>query len=318
MNALKEVVSTEAQFQFDMKVALCSKFFENLSKVLTPEELEVLFCNVQEIATFSHELRKAFEKMISLPPDEQMLGEIILSKMESFSVFMKYCINTPHANVLLVKLRKKSNILKVIEETQLSVECQGLCLEDFLIKPVQRVCKYPLLLRAIMSATEPTHLDYPNLKQAFEEMSSVLESINSSKADTENMDKIREIQELFSGNSAEEALYLEEPNRLFINQGVFKKITYIGEGDKVAAKLLFLFNDILLVASKLGKKLGLVTIISLSSCILMPTSKEQHFGFDIFQNTGKPKTVTVTCDTEDTCQTWIHLIEQEMSKYSIF
>ena len=65
--------------------------------------------------------------------------------------------------------------------TQAKKECRSLDLESFLIKPVQRVCKYPLLLRELERATEPDHIDYEDIAAAFEQIQSSVNSINETK-----------------------------------------------------------------------------------------------------------------------------------------
>ena len=65
--------------------------------------------------------------------------------------------------------------------TQAKKECRSLDLESFLIKPVQRVCKYPLLLRELERATETDHVDYEDIAAAFEQIQSSVNSINETK-----------------------------------------------------------------------------------------------------------------------------------------
>jgi hypothetical protein len=44
---------------------------------------------------------------------------------------------------------------------------KGLSLGDFIIKPVQRLCKYPLLLRELINCTDPHSPDHRNLVVRF-------------------------------------------------------------------------------------------------------------------------------------------------------
>jgi hypothetical protein len=54
-------------------------------------------------------------------------------------------------------------------------------LGSLLIKPVQRVLKYPLLLRQILSATDAKHRDHANLVEALHNMQNVADKINQVK-----------------------------------------------------------------------------------------------------------------------------------------
>lgn len=50
-----------------------------------------------------------------------------------------------------------------------------------LIKPVQRIMKYPMLFKELLAATTPAHPDYFNLKQAAASASEVADEINEAK-----------------------------------------------------------------------------------------------------------------------------------------
>ncbi len=53
-------------------------------------------------------------------------------------------------------------------------ECSLLDLESYLIKPMQRVTKYPLLLKEILKHTEPAHPDYAALDKCYTRIAEVV------------------------------------------------------------------------------------------------------------------------------------------------
>jgi hypothetical protein len=59
-----------------------------------------------------------------------------------------------------------------------------------LIKPVQRVLKYPLLLHDLLRCTPPTHSDYANLTRAAREVKALADEINEVKRKREAVDSI--------------------------------------------------------------------------------------------------------------------------------
>ncbi|GAA5796260.1 hypothetical protein HPULCUR_001630 [Helicostylum pulchrum] len=63
-------------------------------------------------------------------------------------------------------------------------------LGSLLIKPVQRVLKYPLLLREILSLTSPTHDDHDDLSAAVKEIQEVADNINEIKRRKDIVEKI--------------------------------------------------------------------------------------------------------------------------------
>jgi hypothetical protein len=62
-------------------------------------------------------------------------------------------------------------------------------LASMLIKPVQRIMKYPMLFKELLAATTPAHPDYFSLKQAAASASAVADEINEVKRRKELVEK---------------------------------------------------------------------------------------------------------------------------------
>lgn len=121
---------------------------------------------------------------------------------------------------------------------------------SFLIKPVQRICKYPLFLRELVKHTEESSAEYNKLVAVLENFNSVVELINETKREADNMAAITRLQRKLGVK----ALELLQPGRVFVREG-FLQETIKGE----SAMLLYcLFNDILLRAEKKVKKFGTI------------------------------------------------------------
>ncbi len=54
-------------------------------------------------------------------------------------------------------------------------------MQSLLIKPVQRIFKYPLFLKRILDNTDKSHTDHANLEQALNQFTKILEFINEYK-----------------------------------------------------------------------------------------------------------------------------------------
>jgi len=65
----------------------------------------------------------------------------------------------------------------------------GLQLKDYLIKPVQQLCKYPLLFRELLKYTPQDHPDYPGVQATFAKVEEVSSNINNN-AEKESMEKL--------------------------------------------------------------------------------------------------------------------------------
>src|SRR3990167_2532907 len=58
-------------------------------------------------------------------------------------------------------------------------ETRNLELDSFLIIPLQRICKYPLLLKELLKSTPPGHTDFASLSDAVEVISFVFSLLSN-------------------------------------------------------------------------------------------------------------------------------------------
>ena len=93
-------------------------------------------------ADFSCSLSSPF--FSSLPPSLSFLSSLLSS--------LPFSLSLPSLSSL--------SFLSSLEN---GPEVRGLALHAFLIKPVQRICKYPLLLRDLIRNTDSDHPDRQNL-----------------------------------------------------------------------------------------------------------------------------------------------------------
>jgi hypothetical protein len=71
--------------------------------------------------------------------------------------------------------------------------------ESFLIRPIQRLMRYPLLLRALLSATQTDDPDYSRLCVVIDRIEEIIENVNRSKALRETEDKLAELSRSVAG-----------------------------------------------------------------------------------------------------------------------
>src|SRR3989338_4192445 len=112
-------------------------------------------------------------------------------------------------------------------------------LNAFLIKPVQRLCKYPLLLRELIKNTPEVHPDHGLLSAAADKVGSVVNFVNEAKRNAEGQAKMKEIEEMVG------IAGLCLPDRFFHREG--ELMLYQGKGKSLEPRYLFLFNDLILL-----------------------------------------------------------------------
>lgn len=81
-------------------------------------------------------------------PSQVCLGGAFLKSADSFKRYSRYFTDYVFAySTVQTAIEQNSNFAAFLEENQTNPRLRGLKLDQFLIKPVQRICKYPLLLR---------------------------------------------------------------------------------------------------------------------------------------------------------------------------
>lgn len=116
-------------------------------------------------------------------------------------IYTRFCANQAQSTATLLQLQENTQFEAfLMEKGDVAVmeESHNLNLNAFLIKPVQRVCKYPLFLRDLLGYMLPSHPAFEVLLQAKEKISAVVQRINENKRKAENTMKLIEVSELIS------------------------------------------------------------------------------------------------------------------------
>ncbi|PGG99056.1 hypothetical protein GX51_06473 [Blastomyces parvus] len=112
------------------------------------------------------------------------IGQVFVEHIERMEkVYSEYLRNHDAANRTLEVLMRKNNVNIWLKECRdWAVDLTSAWnLDSLLVKPVQRIVKYPLLLTELLSATPPDHPDHAALTNALRETTSISVRINEMK-----------------------------------------------------------------------------------------------------------------------------------------
>lgn len=116
--------------------------------LLNDKEIKAMFGNMEELLPVHQNLLQLINKKREESPVIGMLGDVLLRTVDTLKVYDTYCTNYPMAMQLYKDLKANREEMRAYLGNTVNVtEFRGLSLESFLIKPVQRICKYPLLLK---------------------------------------------------------------------------------------------------------------------------------------------------------------------------
>ncbi|KAF3701392.1 T-lymphoma invasion and metastasis-inducing protein 2 [Channa argus] len=164
---IQELVDTEKSYVKDL-ACLFEIYLKPLQNetFLSLDEMESLFGSLPEMLDFQKVFLQTLEERIASSPDFSTLetpsqfkkllfslGGSFLYYADHFKLYSGFCAN--HIKVQKVLERVKTDqAFKEFLDAKNPTKQHSSTLESYLIKPVQRVLKYPLLLRELVSLTD--------------------------------------------------------------------------------------------------------------------------------------------------------------------
>ncbi|KAG1056886.1 hypothetical protein G6F43_001253 [Rhizopus delemar] len=182
-----ELLETERKYVQDLEVLQDYMHKLQLQFILNTETIHCLFGNLDALVDFQQRFLIQLEDMAQRSPKDQNFGLLFIQNEKRFTVYELYCSNYFSAQDMTSqethRLQRLAYILNPVYE-----------LPSMLIKPVQRICKYPLLIQELIKATRP---DWPyalDVRQGLESMRRVAERINETRRRYENALVVNEIK----------------------------------------------------------------------------------------------------------------------------
>ncbi|KAG8330245.1 Intersectin 1 (SH3 domain protein) [Homalodisca vitripennis] len=170
---------------------------------------------------------------------------LILPRM---TVYVRFCSCQLTAAAVLQKLTEESEDFRgLVRRCQTDPRTKGMPLSSFLIKPMQRITKYPLLIQKILEFTPPEHPDHAYLLEALAKAEEFCIQVNEGVREKENSDRLEWLQSHVSCEGLDERIVF---NSLTNSVGPRKFLHYGSLTKTKSGKELvgFLLNDFLLLA----------------------------------------------------------------------
>lgn len=273
--ALAELINTERTYVRDLEIIINTYMVPIMERaLLQSKDVEVIFSNIESVHSANKFLLGCLEGRLSIKSEDvpNSLGTIFLHAANLFKVYTLYCSNLPYAFLKIRSFHESQQVSKFLSDRAALPESRGFPLTMFMIKPVQRICKYPALIEKILKYTPPEHKDYECLKMAKERIDTVLMIINDGSCNANKMVQLCDIQEKFANK-----INIVSPNRILIDSGLFrisiKKFpgSYRTAPGSKKERRIYLFNDMLVIAklpTKKRKELKLLESISFDNLVI--------------------------------------------------
>ncbi|KAJ2792842.1 hypothetical protein H4R20_006719, partial [Coemansia guatemalensis] len=173
---LHELLDTERVYVKDLEILVAALAIP-LCKYAGPwaAQAEQMLRPLQLLFSFQYRFLKSLHDCSSVSATAQLFS----INANQFETYIDYCGAYHWLNDLLERLRSDSEwpgfINAFQERVALYSDKRRLSIGDFLIKPVQRICKYPLFLRDLLKHTDVT--EEPNTSKVLEHSLALLRGI---------------------------------------------------------------------------------------------------------------------------------------------
>lgn len=270
---IQEILNTEYLYVEDLKTLVKSYLTPIRDGELLPShEIPQIFLNVEIILGIHSDLlqklmkRLGVEKISPARSTGRATGEVVLETSskgrsisyhvgdifkemsKNFVVYKHYCSNYKKSMDAIQRAKQIPAFADFLRTQSQKAEVNNLSLRDYMIKPIQRICKYPLLFKNLLQNTPMDHKDYRLQVECLETLEKMVTYINISRKEAENIHTMMIIET----SMANCKIRLAEAGRHYKHEGQLAQL--IQSGARVTVRQCYLFSDLFVIAKSKSKK----------------------------------------------------------------
>lgn len=311
----KEILTTERTYLKDLEVIVVWFRRAAANEVTQPDMLENLFEHLEPIYEFHCKFLKEIEQRLTswegranteVKGSYQGVGDIMLKNVQHLKVYNNYLEKLEEILNQVENLVRKN---KSFETFYREFEIQKVCylpFNTFLLKPLQRLLHYQLILDRLVKYYPETHPDYKDCKAALAEVGELTSNLINDLKQIGNFLKLTELQRDLVGMDN-----LVQPGRQFIREGCLHKLSRKG----YQQRMFFLFSDMLLYTSKgvtSSNQFKVHGQIPLKGVVLEDSELDRSVA-NCFTLYGGNKTVVIAASNPEEKDRWMADIKSAMA-----
>ncbi|ORY96702.1 hypothetical protein BCR43DRAFT_563950 [Syncephalastrum racemosum] len=307
---LCEFLETERKYVEDLETLQYYASALQQQNSISLDILHGIFGNLEELVSFQ------LRFLMRIEDNHTRIGQVLMDFEDAFAVYEPYCANLPEAMELVTRWKKE---LMQNEALQKQPEY---ALSSLLIKPVQRVCKYPLLLQSLVK--ERDHDE--EMRLGFEAIQRAAARVNETQRQQENKKVVEQLPHVVTDWHGMHGIERTSGSLLYHDRVVFH------DEDTSADTILYLFEKCILIckenmASKKAKKKNAATssgisvkgVIEISRLVQIDTEEGSAFKLRIFwssknkqQNKFELKSFTIEFLNDEQLSQWTTTLDRLM------
>ncbi|CAO2581462.1 FYVE, RhoGEF and PH domain-containing protein 6 [Lemmus lemmus] len=310
----KEIMSSEKVFvdvlkllHIDFRDAVAHASRQLGKPVIEDRILNQILYYLPQLYELNRDLLKELEERMLSWNEQQRIADIFVKKGPYLKMYSTY-IKEFDKNVALLdeQCKKNPGFAAVVREFEMSPRCANLALKHYLLKPVQRIPQYRLLLTDYLKNLLEDSADHRDTHDALAVVIEVANHANDTMKQGDNFQKLMQIQYSLSGHHE-----IVQPGRVFLKEGTLMKLSR----KVMQPRMFFLFNDALLYTTPMQS--GMYKLNNMLSLAGMKVRKPTQ---EAYQNELKIESVErsfiLSASSATERDEWLEAISRSIEEYA--
>nr|XP_057931901.1 FYVE, RhoGEF and PH domain-containing protein 6-like [Doryrhamphus excisus] len=238
MTSEKVFVDVLKLLHVDFREAVARASLQSGKPVIEDRQLNQILYYLPQLYELNQDLLQELQNRLAMWDENEQVADIFLKKGPYLKMYSTY-IREFDKNVALLEEQSKKNPAfgAVVREFEASPRCANLALKHYLLKPIQRIPQYQLLLRDYLKHLSKDSADYKDTQAALAIVKEVANHANDIMKQGDNFQKLIQVQCSLNGHHE-----IVQPGRIFLKEGTLNKLSR----KIMQPRMFFLFNDTLL------------------------------------------------------------------------
>nr|XP_021524744.1 pleckstrin homology domain-containing family G member 3 isoform X2 [Aotus nancymaae] len=294
---VREIVETERMYVQDLRSIVEDYLLKIIDTpgLLKPEQVSALFGNIENIYELNSQLLRDLDSCNS---DPVAVASCFVERSQEFDIYTQYCNNYPNSVAVLTECMRDKQQAKFFRDRQELLQ-HSLPLGSYLLKPVQRILKYHLLLQEIAKHFDEEEDGFDVVEDAIDTMTCVAWYINDMKRRHEHAVRLQEIQSLLINWKGPDLTTYGE----LVLEGTFRVHRVRNE------RTFFLFDKTLLITKKRGDHFVYKGNIPCSSLMLIESTRDS-LCFTVTHYKHSKQQYSIQAKTVEEKRSWTHHIKR--------
>uniref|UniRef100_A0A7N6AJC5 FYVE, RhoGEF and PH domain containing 6 n=1 Tax=Anabas testudineus TaxID=64144 RepID=A0A7N6AJC5_ANATE len=298
-----EVMTSERDF----RNAVSNASHQSGKPVIEERILNQILYYLPQLYELNQDLLKELQQRVAKWDENAQLADIFLKKGPYLKMYSTY-IREFDKNVTLLEEQSKRNPAfgAVVQEFEANPRCANLALKHYLLKPVQRIPQYQLLLTDYLKNLPKDSIDYKDTQAALALVKDVANHANDIMKQGDNFQKLIQVQCSLNGHHE-----LVQPGRIYLKEGVLMKLSR----KIMQPRMFFLFNDVLLYTTPVQSgQYKLNNMLSLAGMKVSKPSQEAYQNELTLESVERSFILSASSATER--DEWLEAISTAISDFT--